>query len=192
MTSKYIYLFRHGETTYNKAKIFSGWHNPPLTKKGIQHAKIIAKKLKNKNFQIAFQTRLSRSQDTLNYVLKYHPECSIIKKDDRIIERNYGKLNSTKHSDYIKKHGIKQFNTIHRSFNIPPPKGESFADVESRVKSFIQDLIKLIKKKKVNVAISAHGNSIRLFRKIWEKASIKATCSWHIPYDKVFTYKVNL
>ena len=47
-----------------------------------------------------------------------------------------------------------------------------------------------IKKNKVNVAVSAHGNSIRLFRKIWEKTSVKDMQKWFIPYDKVFTYVV--
>jgi bisphosphoglycerate-dependent phosphoglycerate mutase len=70
------------------------------------------------------------------------------------------------------------------------PKGESFADVEKRVKSFINSLGAYIQKNEVNVAISAHGNSIRLFRKIVEKHTEKEAVSWEIPYDKVFTYKV--
>ncbi len=188
----HIYLFRHGETTYNRDKKFTGFHNPPLTKKGIKQANIIAKKLKNKKFQIAFQTRLKRSRQTLKKILKYHPECRLIKKDDRIIERNYGQLNGTLHKDFIEKHGIKAFNKIHRDFYARPPKGESFADVEKRISSFIKYLIKLMKKQKTNVAISAHGNSIRLFRKIMENASIKSACSWTIPYDKVFDYKIKI
>ena len=186
----HIYVFRHGETTYNRDKKFTGFHNPPLTKKGIKQAKIIAMKLKAKKFQIAFQTKLRRSKQTLKKVLVYHPECKTIKEDNRIIERNYGKLNSTSHEDYIKKQGIEGFNKIHRNFYARPPKGESFSDVEKRVSRFIKDLVKLMKKKEVNVAISAHGNSIRLFRKIMEKASIKEACSWTIPYDKVFEYIV--
>ena len=70
------------------------------------------------------------------------------------------------------------------------PNGESFADVEERVKKFIIYLKKFIKKNKVNVAISAHGNSIRLFRKIMENASRDKATTWFIPYDKVFIYKI--
>ncbi len=188
----HIYIFRHGETTYNRDKKFTGFHDPPLTKKGIKQAEIVAKILKNKKFQIAFQTRLKRSKQTLKKVLKYHLECRIIKKDDRIIERNYGKLNGTSHKNFIEKHGIEAFNKIHRDFYARPQKGESFAMVEKRVKSFIKDLKKLMKKQKADVAVSAHGNSIRLFRKIMENASIKQTCSWIIPYDKVFEYKIKV
>jgi bisphosphoglycerate-dependent phosphoglycerate mutase len=63
--------------------------------------------------------------------------------------------------------------------------------VEKRVKKFIKYLRKFMKKEKINVAISAHGNSIRLFRKIMEKASKEETVKWFIPYDKVFEYTVN-
>ena len=184
----HIYLFRHGETTYNRNKIFTGFHNPPLTKRGIKQANVIARKLKNKQFQLAFYTKLKRSKQTLKIVLKYHPECKKLQEDNRIIERNYGQLNGTTHKDYIKKHGLEAFNKIHRDFYARPSKGESFADVEKRVSEFIKYLIKLMKKDKINVAISAHGNSIRLFRKIMENASIKETCKWVIPYDKVFHY----
>ncbi len=185
-----IYLFRHGQTTYNRDEKFTGFHNPPLTSLGLQQAKTIANKLKNKKFQLAFQTKLKRSKQTLSAVLKYHPECKKILTDNRMIERNYGSLNGTSHSDFINKFGIDKYNAIHRGYNTPPPKGESFATIESRVRPFLKDLIKLIKKQKVNVAISAHGNSIRLFRKLMEHSSIKKTTSWFIPYDKVFVYSI--
>lgn len=190
MKEFYIYLFRHGQTSYNRDKKFTGFHNPSLTILGRKQAKILAKKLKNKSFQIAFHTKLKRSKQTLNEVLKYHPETTKIIEDNRIIEKNYGYLNGISHSSFIKKYGINKFNSIHRGFFIRPPKGESFSDVEKRVSLFIKDLKKLIRKEKTNIAISAHGNSIRLFRKIMEKASIRDTCSWEIPYDKVFTYKI--
>lgn len=185
-----IYLFRHGQTTYNRDQRFTGSQDPSLTLLGKKQARLIAKKLKNKKFQVAFQTSLKRSQQTLAIIMKDHKECKEIKEDNRMIERNYGSLNGTTHEAYIQKYGKEAYKIIHRDFTARPPQGESFADVEKRVKSFIIDVTKLVKKNKVNVAISAHGNSIRLFRKVMEKASVKKTCSWTIPYDKVFVYKV--
>lgn len=185
-----IYLFRHGQTTFNRDKIFTGFKDAKLTNLGKKQAQVIANKLKNKNFQVAFYTRLSRSKDTLKPVLKYHPECKILIEDNRMIERSYGKLEGISHEKIIKKYGQKKFDCWHRGFTCRPPKGESFKDVEKRVKSFIKYLKKFIKQNKVNVSISAHGNSIRLFRKIMEKASIKQTTEWFIPYDKVFVYEV--
>ncbi len=216
-----IYLFRHGKTVYNTKGIFTGWKDSKLTKEGIKHAKIIAKKLKGKKIDVAFQTKLSRSKDTLKEVLKFHPECQEIITANRMIERSYGDLEGQTHESFITKMGRreydlkkegdaienldpqlrkkvqrflgeKEYNIIHRGWNNPPPHGESFKMVEERVKVFIKNLIKFMKKEKVNVAISAHGNSIRLFRKIWEKASIKNTVGWFIPYDKVFHYTLEV
>ena len=98
-----IYLFRHAQTYYNRDHRFTGWKDSKLTPLGRKQAKIVAQKLKNKKFQIAFQTRLSRSKDTLKEVLKFHPECRKIITDRRIIERGYGKLEGLKHKNIIKK-----------------------------------------------------------------------------------------
>src|SRR3989344_1063516 len=183
-----VYLFRHGETYYNKNKIFTGWKESRLTNEGIKQARKIAEKLKNKKIDVAFQTDLSRSKDTLKYVMKYHPEIREIITANRMIERSYGDLEGKNHEWAIKKFGQKKFDDWHRGWNKRPPNGESFKMVEKRVKIFIKELTNFMKKEKVNVAISAHGNSIRLFRKIMENKSIKDTCEWFIPYDRVFVY----
>lgn len=190
MVKKYIYLFRHGQTTYNRDKRFTGFKDAKLTLLGMKQARVIAKKLKGKKFQVAFQTQLSRSKETLKPVLKNHPECVELIEANRIIERDYGDLSGKLHKTIIKTKGQKQFDCWHRGFNCRPPKGESFADVEKRVKIFIGNLKKFMKKEKVNVAISAHGNSIRLFRRIWEGLSVKKTERLYVPYDKVFVYGV--
>ncbi len=187
-----IYLFRHGQTTYNRDEKFTGFIDSKLTDAGKKHAEIISKKMKTKKFQVAIHTRLSRSKDTLKPVLKNHKECVFIMEDNRMIERSYGNLAGKTHKSIIKKYGLEKYNQWHRGYSIEnrPPKGESFEDVEKRVKSFINDLRKFMLNNKVNVAISAHGNSIRLFRKIMEKASVKKTIKWNIPYDKVFEYNI--
>lgn len=214
-----IYLFRHGRTFYNVKGIFTGHKNSRLTRRGKQDAKYIAKKLKNKKFEVAFYTSLSRSKETLDYVLKFHPECKKLIVDDRMIERNYGILEGIAHKSFIKEVGKQKYDlmvksdavenldfqsrkriekflgneeykAIHRGYYISVPGGESFADVERRVKNFISYLKIFIKKNKVNVAISAHGNSIRLFRKLMERASNEETTKWVIPYNKVFTYEL--
>jgi len=214
-----VYLFRHGITTFNRDGRFTGQSEARLTAKGKKHAKIIAKKLKNKYFEVAIHTRLSRSKATLKPVLDTHPEIKLIIQDDRMIERSYGELQGSTHDQFIKRIGQKsydlraegdaienlepklrkkvenflgneEYKAVHRGWNVAVRGGESFADVEVRVRSFIKDLKKFMRKNQVNVAISAHGNSIRLFRKIMEKANIKETTSWFIPYDKVFEYKI--
>jgi len=214
-----IYLFRHGQTTYNRDGRFTGQGEARLTDEGQRHAETIAKELKNKKFQVAIQTRLSRSKNTLKPVLKFHPECKLILQDDRMIERSYGDLQGTTHEQFIDKIGKQsydlrvhgdaienlepklrdkveeflgnaEYKAIHRGYKVAAPGGESFWDVEKRVKKFIKWLKKYMRKNKVNVAISAHGNSIRLFRKIMERVPKKKVVSWFIPYDKVFEYSI--
>lgn len=187
-----IYLFRHGQTYYNKNKIFTGWKDSKLTPLGKKQARAIAKKLKDKKIDVAFQTSLSRSKDTLKEVLKYHPECEEIITANRMIERSYGFLEGKTHKKIIDKYGKEEYDKWHRGWDYPPKDGESFKMVEERVKIFIKNLKKYMKKEKVNVAISAHGNSIRLFRKIMEKLSIKKTCSLDMPYDKYFEYTIKV
>ncbi len=187
-----IYLFRHGESFFNRAKEFTGWKDSKLTKEGYKNAGEVAKKLKNKKFQVAIHTRLSRSKETMKVVLKYHPECRQIIVDDRMIERSYGKMQGKKHSTIIRKYGQKQFDIWHRSYKIAPPGGESIKDVEKRVNSFIHDLLKKMRKEKVNAAISAHGNSMRPFRKYFEKLTNKQMMELENPWNDYFEYEIEV
>lgn len=187
-----IYVFRHGQTEFNRDNRFTGILDSKITKTGLDDARIVAERLKNKRFQVAFHTSLSRSKDTLEIVLKSHPECKTVLCNDLIIERDYGKLNSKTHLQIVRRFGPEKYDQWHRSWDIRPPGGECFADVEKRVKKFIVFLKKFMVENNVSVAISAHGNSIRLFRKIMEKLSIKETCGLHIPYDKVFEYTIRV
>ncbi len=185
-----IYLFRHGQSEFNLSKTFTGWLDAKLTPLGIEQAKALGETLKDKKIDLAIQTRLSRSKDTLKYVLEFHPQCSQIITDDRVIERSYGNLAGHGHQETVDKYGQEQFDKWHRGWNDRPPAGESFADVEVRVGEFINDLKSKYSGKDLGIAISAHGNSIRLFRKIMENASIDETCSWTIPYDQYFQYSI--
>ena len=185
-----IFIFRHGRTTFNRDDKFTGIIDAPLVKSGRSEAKIIAERLKRKKFSVAFQTSLRRSKDTLKIVLKHHPECKKIFTDDRMTERDYGRLNGKTHEYIVKKYGAAKYDYLHRGFRARPPGGESFADVEKRVRSFIKYLKKMAKSQKGSIVISAHGNSIRLFRKILEKATPQEAVSWTIPYDNYYEYVI--
>ncbi len=187
-----VFIFRHGQSTFNRDNRFTGHHDAPLTKAGRDDAKIIAQRLKDQEIGIAFQTTLKRSKETLKEVLKGRKEEVTIYTDDRMIERDYGTLSGKTHLQVVKSNGIRNYDAWHRSFSTRPPQGESFADVELRVRKFIKDLYALAQKEKTNIAISAHGNSIRLFRKIMENATEKETVAWSIPYDHYFEYKIKV
>lgn len=185
-----IYLFRHGQTFYNRDKIFTGWKDSKLTPLGLKQARIIARKLKNKRFQVAYTSDLSRCIDTLKEVLKYHPECKKVIVDWRIRERSYGKLQGMSHKKFIELYGKEKFDIYHRSYDVPPPGGESIKMVEKRVLAFIKDMLKLMRKEKVNVAVSASGNSMRPFRRYFEHLSIKEMMKLENPWDDYFEYSI--
>jgi len=186
----HIYLFRHGQTYFNEEHRCAGWKDSKLAPQGIADAKKIALKLKNKRIDVAFQTRLSRSKDTLKEVLKYHPECCTIITNDKMIERNYGNFQGLYHKTLIAKYGKERFDKWHRAYDYPPPGGESLKMVEKRVLSFIKELIPFMKRNKVNVAISAHGNSMRPFRRYFEHLTIKQMERQENPWDDYFEYEI--
>ncbi len=186
-----IYIFRHGQSEFNRDKRFTGWMDAKLTPLGIKQAQEIAEELRDKTFQIAYHSRLSRSIDTLNEVLKFHKDITII-QDDRIIERSYGDLQGKYHKDVIAEVGNAQFDIWHRSYDVPPPGGESIKIVEERVLDFIKELIEKMKKEKVSVAISAHGNSMRPFRRYFEKFSVDEMMKLENPYNDAFEYTVSV
>ena len=188
---QHIYLFRHGETNFNRSKRFTGWVNSRLTPKGIEQTNWIAELLKEKTFQIAFKTSLFRSSNSLKIVLKYHPECKEVIVDDRLIERSYGDLERKYHKTIIRKYNKKQFKLWHRSYDVSPPGGESIKLVEKRVLSFVKDLLILLKREKVNVAISAHNNSMRPFRRYFENLTVKQMMELENPYNKYFDYPID-
>jgi 2,3-bisphosphoglycerate-dependent phosphoglycerate mutase len=172
--------------------MFTGWKDATWTEKGKGNAKTVAKKLKNRSVDVAFSSTLTRSKETLKEVLRFHDECRFVFRDDRMLERCYGVLQGRSHSAFIRENGRELFDKYHRAYDFPPPKGESVRMVEGRVDSFIRDLLVFIKKYKVNVAISAHGNSMRPFRRHFEKASIKQMMKWEMPYDDYFEYTVSV
>lgn len=187
----HIYLFRHGATQDNCEGVFSGWRDVPLNAKGIRDAKIVALRLKNKKFTLAYQSDLIRSQQTLAQVLKFHKGVRVI-TDKRIKERNYGTLQSKTHLDIVEKKGIEQYDKWHRGYENRPPQGESLKDVEVRVLKFIRDMLDTIREEEINVAVSAHGNSMRAFRRYFEKLSIKEMCNVYNDYESVHEYVIEV
>ncbi|SRR5258706_768744 len=181
-----LFLFRHGETTDNQKKIFSGWRDVDLTQEGIEEAKRLSEKLKNEKTTKAYSSDLIRSQHTLALVLgEYHKNVPV-HIDPRIKERDYGKLTGTSKTELEKK-SPKDFEKWHRSYDIAPPGGESIKDVEKRVMPFIHELLKTTKPSDV-IFISAHGNSIRPFIHYFEKISWEEVMKKEYGPGSLFTY----
>lgn len=183
-----IFIFRHGQTFDNKDHTFSGFRNTDLTPEGVEEAKTIAEKLKNEKVTKAYQSDLIRTQHTLQIVLNgYHEGVQII-TDPRIKERDYGNLTG-QNKDEVEKKDPTHYKLWHRSYDVPPPGGESIKDVEVRVLSFLNDILPTLKKDDV-IFISASGNSIRPMRKYFEHISIDEMCSYENILGKIYSYSI--
>jgi broad specificity phosphatase PhoE len=161
-----IFVFRHTETLDNLNHIFSGLRDVPLTNQGILGAKQLAGKLRGEKIEYAFTSPLRRTIQTMEIILENYPQC-INCVDPRIIERSYGWLEGQS-KDKWAVHSFRLFKMFHRSMLIPPPGGESLADVKNRVDLFIKDVVHLAKRYQKNIVICTHGNAIRGIRVYFE------------------------
>lgn len=183
-----LFVFRHGETFDNREKIFSGFRQSDLTPAGIAEVKEIGEKLKTEPVTKAYQSDLIRSQHTLDLVLNgWHKNVPII-TDVRIKERDYGDLTGRSKTAVEKENPI-QYKLWHRSYDVPPPNGESIAMVEKRVLGFLHEVLPTFGKEDV-VLISAHGNSLRPMRRFFEHISIDEMCSFEHAPGKIYSYEV--
>ncbi len=167
-----LYVFRHGETEDNKNRIFSGRHDSPLTAEGIKQSQILAQKLEDKKIDLAIYSDLSRAENTLDEVLKVHPETNV-EGSELLLERDYGDLTGTSKNELNEK-DPELCLKYRRSWDFPPPGGESLKMVwEKRIKGFCEDLEKRMRREKINVAISCTNNTMRLIRMYFEKLSLE-------------------
>lgn len=184
-----VYLFRHTETFDNRRRIFSGRRNTRLTPLGIKQAKLLAQKLKNKRIDRAFRPNLIRCRQTLDEVLKFHPETEVV-IEPLLVERDYGQLTG-KSKLKLMRENFELAVKYRRAYDFPPPGGESFKQVkEKRIDPFCRRLTKELKKKKINVAICCTNNTMRLIRMFFEKLSLLEMQTLENPFGDYASYVV--
>ena len=159
-----LVLVRHGQSEWNLKNLFTGWKDPGLTPKGIEEAHAAGKKLKAKGlrFDIAYTSALTRAQHTLTIMLDElgQPGLETV-KDQALNERDYGELTGLNKDDARKKWGEEQVHIWRRSFDVPPPGGESLKDTLARSLPYYMRHIQPDVLSGKHVLVSAHGNSIR-------------------------------
>ena len=162
MTS--LTLVRHGQSDWNNKNLFTGWENPGLTKKGVEEAHKTGNLLKaeNKNYSYLFTSILDRAINTADIILEELgiDQINII-RDQALNERDYGELTGLNKDAARKKWGEDQVHIWRRSFDVPPPGGESLKDTADRVTPYFKDNILPLLIEDNNILISAHGNSLR-------------------------------
>lgn len=164
MKKRNLVLVRHGQSEWNAKNLFTGWKDPDLTGLGLNEAEN-AGILINKtgiNFDKMFTSNLIRAQKTGSIILSTMQQADVqIIRNQSLNERNYGSLAGLNKDDARKKWGEEQVHIWRRSFDIPPPDGESLKDTAERVLPYFNDEIMPSVIKGDNILIAAHGNSLR-------------------------------
>ena len=157
-----LILVRHGLSVYNDQNRFTGWKDIELNEQGISEAEQAVDLLENIDFDIAFTSKLKRANDTLDIILKGIKQTSIpVEKNLALNERDYGDLIGQNKAEAAKEFGEEQVQIWRRSYDIPPPGGESLKDTADRVIPYLNEKILPHVIEGKNVIVSAHGNSIR-------------------------------
>ena len=159
-----LVLVRHGQSEWNEKNLFTGWKDPGLTAKGVEEAKSAGIQLRNEGFQfdVMFTSDLLRAQKTGEIILKELGVTNLpVVKNQALNERDYGDLSGLNKDEAREKWGDEQVHIWRRSFDTPPPGGESLKGTAERVLPYFKKEILPQLLKGENILIAAHGNSLR-------------------------------
>ena len=191
MKSKLV-LVRHGQSEWNAKNLFTGWKDPKLTDLGIQEAIKAGDLLETRNlkFDLMYTSDLFRAQETGRLILEQmnHADIQVI-KDQSLNERNYGDLAGLNKDEAREKWGEEQVHIWRRSFDIPPPGGESLKNTAERVLPYFELEIMPKVKEGLNILVAAHGNSLRALVMELEKISSEEIVKLEIATGDPLTYE---
>ena len=165
-----LILLRHGQSQWNLENKFTGWKNVPLTEKGEMEAKKAGELIKKNKIHIdfIFSSILERANKTAEIAIKeanlqnlINNNKLILTKHEDLNERDYGDLVGLNKEETANKFGKEQVHIWRRSYDTPPPNGESLKDVVERVSPYFKKNIKPLLDQNNNILIAAHGNSLR-------------------------------
>ncbi len=159
-----LILVRHGESEWNQKNLFTGWKDPGLTEKGIEEARRCGRHLNAEGLvpDYCFTSALKRAQHTLDLLLEEMGVLDItITRNRALNERDYGDLAGLNKDDARKRWGEEQVLIWRRSYDVPPPGGESLKDTAARTLPFYRAQIEPMVSSGKTILVSAHGNSLR-------------------------------
>ncbi|MCT7665408.1 2,3-bisphosphoglycerate-dependent phosphoglycerate mutase [Shinella kummerowiae] len=189
-----LVLVRHGQSEWNLKNLFTGWRDPDLTALGVEEAKTGGKAIAETGikFDIAFTSDLSRAQKTLTLILDEIGQQGLETiRDQALNERDYGDLSGLNKDDAREKWGEEQVHIWRRSYDVPPPGGESLRDTGARVWPYYltEILPRVLRGEKVLVA--AHGNSLRSLVMVLDKLSKEEILKLNLATGVPMVYTLN-
>lgn len=187
----YLVLVRHGKSEWNEKGLWTGWRDIPLAPKGFEEARITGEALKDIPFDFAYTSALSRAKQTLDEILKVINQTPPITSSQALNERDYGDYTEKNKWDIQKEVGEEMFQKIRRSWDIPPPNGESLKMVSERVMPYYALEIEPKLKEGKNILIAAHGNSLRALVKYLENISDTDIANLEIGTGEAYVYQID-
>jgi len=113
-------------------------------------------------FDIAYSSVLLRANETLEIILRGLGQTDLpVVRDEALNERHYGELQGLNKAETAKKYGDEQVHIWRRSYDVPPPGGESLKDTAARTLPYYDRTIAAQVAAGKNVLVVAHGNSLR-------------------------------
>lgn len=156
-----LILVRHGQSLWNLEDRFTGWVDVPLTDKGRDEARAAGTKLAGTQIDVAYTSTLQRAQNTLALILDSMGVQVPIIRDEALNERHYGDLQGLNKAQTAERFGKEQVHIWRRSYDVPPPGGESLEMTAARTLPFFERCILGDIAQGKNVLVVAHGNSNR-------------------------------
>jgi 2,3-bisphosphoglycerate-dependent phosphoglycerate mutase len=159
-----LILVRHGESEWNRLKMFTGSQDVDLTEEGVAEAHRAGAMLKADGLHpdLAFTSTLKRARNTLKFLLsELDQEDFSIVQDAALNERDYGDLMGLNKDEARERWGDEQVHLWQRSYDVAPPGGESLKDTAARVLPFYEKRIVPELQAGKTVLVVAHGNSLR-------------------------------
>lgn len=194
MNERLLVLVRHGQSEWNLKNLFTGWKDPDLTEKGVAEAREAGRKLKAQGltFDVAFTSALTRAQHTLNLALTEMGQTGIpVTKNLALNERDYGDLSGLNKDDARAKWGEEQVHVWRRSYDVPPPGGESLKDTLARtLPYFVQEILPCVLRGE-RTLVAAHGNSLRALIMVLEKLTPEGILARELATGAPVIYRLN-
>jgi 2,3-bisphosphoglycerate-dependent phosphoglycerate mutase len=194
MSDRLLVLVRHGQSEWNLKNLFTGWKDPDLTELGVKEAVQAGRKLKELglSFDVAFTSALTRAQHTLDLALKEMGQSNIpVTKHLALNERDYGDLSGLNKDDARAKWGEEQVLVWRRSYDVPPPGGESLKDTLARtLPYYVQEILPAVLRGQ-RTLVAAHGNSLRALIMVLEKLTPEQILKRELATGTPVIYRLN-
>ena len=189
-----LVLVRHGQSDWNLKNLFTGWKDPDLTALGIEEANAGGAALAEYGikFDVAYTSVLVRAQHTLKLILDKvgQPDLPTI-RDQALNERDYGDLSGLNKDDARKKWGEDQVLIWRRSYDVPPPGGESLKDTLARaLPYYVQEILPGVLRGQ-RTLVAAHGNSLRALIMVLEKLTPEQILKRELATGVPVIYRLN-